>query len=285
RLPHNQWCQQCEIASFKEASKSWSSGSHDLDKFIKKTQLKAIDHTDYLEWIPYERITDITFIAYGAYGSVSCGTWLDGPRWNWSDVSKSWERTGPKEVALKTINNSHNLSPTFFNELDLKDFIKGSGDSRKQIEEAEKIRSELMSEQVVITSPPKSHNAYYTTREIKVIHVSPTKLNLEIYKLKPKFSKRMKFGVKKPEQTLAMTKEKIHYQMDSDNTTQNFDPFSNLNQTTPIVPLPDTFNNTNLNLELTDYTKKSRKIKKEIALEKDASASKYYRSDCQCSIM
>ncbi|CAG8629046.1 17560_t:CDS:2 [Gigaspora margarita] len=261
RLPHNQWCQQCESASFKEASKSWSSGSHDLDKFIKKTQLKAIDHVDYLEWIPYERITDITFIAYGAYGSVSCGTWLDGPRWNWSDNSKSWERT---------------------------DFIKGSGDSRKQIDEAEKTRLDLMSEQFIITSPPKSHNAYYTTREIKVIHVSPTKLNLEIYKLKPKFSKRMKFGVRKPEQTLVMTKEKIHYQMDSDNvndTTQNFDPFSNLNQTTPIVPLPDTFNSTNLNLELTDYTKKSRKIKKEIALEKDASASKYYRSDCQCSIM
>ncbi|CAG8789645.1 28640_t:CDS:2, partial [Dentiscutata erythropus] len=171
--------------------------------------------------------------------------------------------------------------------LDLKDFIKGAGDSRKQIEEAEKIRMELLSEQIVITSPPKTHKVYYTTREIKIIHVSPTKLNLEIYNFKPKFSKKMKFGVKKPEQTLAMPKEKIHFQIDSDNVndTRNIDPFSNLNQTTPIVSLPETFNSTSLNLELIDYTKKSKKIKKEIALEKNASASKYYRSDCQCSIM
>ncbi|CAG8773330.1 15399_t:CDS:2, partial [Racocetra persica] len=349
RLPGNQWCQQCESTSFKGAFKSWTSGNHELDKFIRKTQLKAIDRADYLEWIPYERIEDIKFIAYGAYGSVSSGTWLDGPRWNWNDVSKCWERTGPKEVALKTINNSHNLKPflncsiegnrivhcygisrdpqtknyiavieyanngslinyvsknfktlTWDKKLSIlsdiiqglkniheenvlhkdlhADFIKGSGGARKQIEEAEKIRLELQSEQFIITSPPDTHKAYYTTREIKVIHVSPTKLNLEIYNFKPKLSRKLKLSVKKPEQTLAMSKERIHYQMDFDNK-QKFDPLSDLSQAAPIVSLPDTFNSTSLNLELTDYTKKSKQIKKEIALEK--SASKYYRSDCR----
>ncbi|CAG8753840.1 11281_t:CDS:1, partial [Racocetra fulgida] len=60
----------------------------------------------------------------------------------------------------------------------------------------------------------------------------------------------MKLSVKKPEQTLAMPKERIHYQMDFDNK-QKFDPLSDLSQATPIVSLPDTFNNTSLNLELT----------------------------------
>ncbi|CAG8581045.1 17859_t:CDS:2, partial [Racocetra fulgida] len=196
RLPGNQWCQQCESTYFKGAFKSWTSGNHELDKFIRKTQLKAIDRADYLEWIPYERIEDIKFIAYGAYGrpytkasdiySTGVLMWVissgkqpfanrghdfqlqidicngirpditpDTPQFYQELMESCWNQDPKQRPTIQTI------------QLDLKDFIKGSGGARKQIEEAEKIRLELQSEQFIITSPPDTHKAYYTTREIK----------------------------------------------------------------------------------------------------------------------
>ncbi|CAG8509743.1 324_t:CDS:2 [Diversispora eburnea] len=257
RLPLSQWCQHCEKKQFQSNFNTWYSGSDKLDKLIKSSQNKSNSSIDYIEWIPFNKLNDIKFISSGQYGSVSSAIWMDGPRWNWNEETSSWERTGPTVVALKTINNSKHLSATFFNEL--KGFYNNSIESNRivhcygsnnskgdyaaigdiglnqQLEEAERIRLELIKEHVTL---PQS--AHFTSREIKIIHVSPTKLNLEIYNIKPKSYKKIKFGLKKPEQSLGMNKEKIHIQGDPTDTKDS------------LITLPETFNNTVLNLELTE---------------------------------
>src|SRR5437016_1006959 len=35
------WCQQCNAKRFQQNFQNWTSGNHDIDKFIQKTQLKA----------------------------------------------------------------------------------------------------------------------------------------------------------------------------------------------------------------------------------------------------
>ncbi|PKK76489.1 hypothetical protein RhiirC2_772458, partial [Rhizophagus irregularis] len=45
------WC-QCK---FQQNFKNWTSGNHEVDKFIQKVQLKAKDYYDVLEWIEYDR--------------------------------------------------------------------------------------------------------------------------------------------------------------------------------------------------------------------------------------
>ncbi|CAG8480510.1 12430_t:CDS:2, partial [Acaulospora colombiana] len=129
----------------------------------------------------------------------------------------------------------------------------------EQLEEAEKIRLELCNDRMVVTTPSTAH---LTSREIKIIQVSPTKLNLEIYNIKPKSHKKIKFGLKKPEQSLAIKNEKFHIHADS----TGFDDISN---PISIVTLPETFNSTSLNLELTDFTKKLKKNKDLKKPEKD----------------
>src|SRR3954452_9278468 len=43
------WC----ICAFQHNFQNWTSGNHDIDKFIQKAQLKARNHEEVLEWIEY----------------------------------------------------------------------------------------------------------------------------------------------------------------------------------------------------------------------------------------
>src|ERR1051325_11443581 len=54
RQPKNSWM-WCQICNFQQNFKNWTSGNHNVDKFIQKTQLKAQDDLEVLEWIEYDR--------------------------------------------------------------------------------------------------------------------------------------------------------------------------------------------------------------------------------------
>src|SRR5215211_4404873 len=49
------WCQQCNAKRFQQNFKNWTSGNHDIDKFIQKTQLKAKRYEEVIEWVEYDR--------------------------------------------------------------------------------------------------------------------------------------------------------------------------------------------------------------------------------------
>ena len=71
-----------------------------------------------LEWIPYDRFYDIEYIAKGGFGKVYRAKWKDGFVHHWDINYKSWERNGSKmDVALKSLNNSKNVTFEFMNEV------------------------------------------------------------------------------------------------------------------------------------------------------------------------
>src|SRR5438105_1994797 len=53
RQPNNDdhWCRSCNAKRFRKNFKNWTSGNHDVDELIKRTQLKATNHREILEWI------------------------------------------------------------------------------------------------------------------------------------------------------------------------------------------------------------------------------------------
>ena len=54
----------------------------------------------------------------GGYGKVYKANWTDGFITNWNDKTKSWKRICQnKEVALKSLNNSKNVTLEFLNEV------------------------------------------------------------------------------------------------------------------------------------------------------------------------
>jgi hypothetical protein len=111
------WCQNCESFRFEKQFPHWTSGNIDIDDFIRKSQKQAQTDHDYMEWIPYDNFTDIEYITSGGYGDVFSAIWQEGPRWAWDENDQMRVRTGPRNVALKILDNSQNITTDFLNEV------------------------------------------------------------------------------------------------------------------------------------------------------------------------
>src|SRR5213078_2527218 len=87
--------------------------------FIQDTQLSAHYYAFLvLEWIPYDRFYDIKYIAKGGFGKVYRTNWIDGPIEHWDYQNKNWKRNKQNGfVALKSLNNSKNVTLEFMNEV------------------------------------------------------------------------------------------------------------------------------------------------------------------------
>ena len=113
-----EWCKACNAKHFQQNFEKWSSGNVDIDKFIQEAQLSTNNSHNILEWIPYDRFYDIEYIAKGGFGKVYRANWIDGRIWKWDNKNKNWCRTCPnKFVALKSLNNSKNVTLEFLNEV------------------------------------------------------------------------------------------------------------------------------------------------------------------------
>src|SRR3984885_3814459 len=49
------WCQSCNGKRFQQNFQNWTSGNHNIDEFIQKTQLKARNRKEAIEWVEYNR--------------------------------------------------------------------------------------------------------------------------------------------------------------------------------------------------------------------------------------
>ncbi|RIA99243.1 kinase-like domain-containing protein [Glomus cerebriforme] len=77
-----------------------------------------MNNRQVMEWIPYESLNNIQFIAKGGFDcKVYSGTWLKGNILYWDSKKKAWARNSPVSVALKQFENSHNITSNFFEEL------------------------------------------------------------------------------------------------------------------------------------------------------------------------
>ncbi|CAB5365841.1 unnamed protein product [Rhizophagus irregularis] len=61
------WCQPCNSKRFKDNFKNWTSGNKDIDEFIQHSQLNALSFRKCLEWVPFEKFQNITYVAEGGF--------------------------------------------------------------------------------------------------------------------------------------------------------------------------------------------------------------------------
>ena len=112
------WCKACNAKHFQQNFSKWSSGNVDIDKFIQDTQLSANKYEKVLEWIPYDRFYDIEYIAKGGFGKVYRANWIDGYIKGRNIKDKNWYRLDyGMFVALKSLDNSKNVTSEFINEV------------------------------------------------------------------------------------------------------------------------------------------------------------------------
>jgi len=111
------WCQSCNSKHFKQNFKNWTSGNNEVDEFIQKSQLKAKTYEEVLEWIEYDKFENVKYLTRGGFGTVFKAIWKDGFVFNWSFENNQWKRLDEKEVVLKCLHNSQNITTEFLREV------------------------------------------------------------------------------------------------------------------------------------------------------------------------
>ena len=111
------WCQSCISKRFQQNFKNWTSGNSDVDKLIQESQLNAKDYREKLEWIEYDRFENIEYITKGGFGKVYKAVWKDGRIKSWDNETNQWNRHRSITVALKSLNNSKDITSEFLNEV------------------------------------------------------------------------------------------------------------------------------------------------------------------------
>ncbi|RIA81096.1 kinase-like domain-containing protein [Glomus cerebriforme] len=111
------WCQPCNAKRFKDNFKNWASGNKNIDEFIQQSQLNAVHYYKCLEWIPFENFKDVTYITKGGYGKIYSAKWPEGDILYWNIENQNWYRSSHKQVALKSLDNSSDISSEFLNEI------------------------------------------------------------------------------------------------------------------------------------------------------------------------
>ena len=114
------WCQSCNSKHFQQDFNKWTSGNKEIDEFIQNFQSNATRWQEVLEWIPYEKFSDIEYLAKGGFGTVHKAKWIDGPIGYWNTNENKWNRYiyySDYNVVLKSLNNSQNITTDFLQEV------------------------------------------------------------------------------------------------------------------------------------------------------------------------
>ncbi|RIB08110.1 kinase-like domain-containing protein, partial [Gigaspora rosea] len=70
------WCHSCD----PDIATRWTSRNKHIDDCMKASQLRARKYENVIEWISFDRLSDVKEIGKGGFGSVYSATWLDGIR-------------------------------------------------------------------------------------------------------------------------------------------------------------------------------------------------------------
>src|ERR1051325_7000370 len=111
------WCKPCNAKRFKENFKNWTSGNKNIDEFIQQSQLNALYWSNCLEWIPFENFQNVTYLTKGGFGKIYSAEWPEGFIRNWDIENQKWNKWTNRKVALKSLDNSSDISADFLNEV------------------------------------------------------------------------------------------------------------------------------------------------------------------------
>ncbi|CAJ0647306.1 10922_t:CDS:2 [Entrophospora sp. SA101] len=90
------WCKKCNSERFQKKLSTWTSSNKEIDHYIKTIQFSATDHSEVIEWIPWNRFTDIRTIGTGRFGVAYSAIWLDGYITEWDNTTQNWARSDVK---------------------------------------------------------------------------------------------------------------------------------------------------------------------------------------------
>ncbi|RHZ84243.1 hypothetical protein Glove_84g11 [Diversispora epigaea] len=101
------WCHPCNVKQFQNEFGKWTSEDSEIDEFIQQIQLNANKSQEIIEWIPFDKLKNITYLAKGVLVAYKA-RWRDGFIYYWNYEVENWSRYGEQNVCLKSLDNSTN---------------------------------------------------------------------------------------------------------------------------------------------------------------------------------
>ncbi|RHZ37604.1 protein kinase domain-containing protein [endosymbiont GvMRE of Glomus versiforme] len=114
------WCQPCNSKHFQKKFSKWTSGSQEIDKFLQKSQLEATIPHQALEFMPYEKFTNIKEIGEGSFSVARKADFVDGYGYieNWNIERNDWDRCKKNTgIILKVFKKSPSVIPKILREI------------------------------------------------------------------------------------------------------------------------------------------------------------------------
>ncbi|CAB5388891.1 unnamed protein product [Rhizophagus irregularis] len=112
-LKYLDWCGSCQINNLEKNFAKWTSGNKIIDKFIQGMQLELKSHNDIIcEWIPYNQFNNIKKMGESDFALLYSAIWINGPL---KYTQNEWKRIPNKEVALKCLYNSQDITNKILN--------------------------------------------------------------------------------------------------------------------------------------------------------------------------
>ncbi|CAB4412388.1 unnamed protein product [Rhizophagus irregularis] len=110
--------EQCTITMDKKILTNWTSGNNSIDELIQEMQLKVNSHNNIIfEWVPYSQFDNIKKIREGDFAAeIHSAIWKNGPL-NYDNFYQEYTRTRNKEVTLKYLYNTRDITNVFINKI------------------------------------------------------------------------------------------------------------------------------------------------------------------------
>jgi hypothetical protein len=111
------YCEHCIRAYLKNNFSNWTSGNNDIDDLIQKCQMETFSPNKIIEYIPYNNLQDIKYIARGGCSEIYSANWTNGPYREWDSKEKQLKRLRSRKVILKTLENVESANRSWLEEV------------------------------------------------------------------------------------------------------------------------------------------------------------------------
>src|SRR5436305_2043564 len=111
------WCEQCQIVNLKTNHTNLVTGNEKIDNLIQEMWSKIKHHNDIVfEWIPYDQFYNIKEKRKEGFDTIYSAIWRAGPLY-YNQNTENYQRWFDKQVALKLLNESQNLTNEILDEV------------------------------------------------------------------------------------------------------------------------------------------------------------------------
>ncbi|CAG8714962.1 1772_t:CDS:2, partial [Scutellospora calospora] len=91
------------------------SGNEVIDNWLTKVSKVEL----FIDFIPYKKFSDITYLAKGGFSKIYKATCINGIKYRWNDYKQMFLYHKDYPVVLRSLNDSEVISRDFLNELKL----------------------------------------------------------------------------------------------------------------------------------------------------------------------